>query len=144
MQKERLQMTRNIFAIIAVCTAFAMGAIGGYQYCIHQEKPSETTQADEEWTAWDLEQAEIEMKAIYQLLAANAFTNRTNMNMSFKTNQYMKKVMEEQNIDPAIEKEASIKYLEHIVKNMPELEGGNKAYFDTFYRQPLEQLKDEE
>jgi len=137
-------MTRNIFAIIAVCTAFAMGAIGGYQYCIHQEKPAETTRADEEWTAWNLEQAEIELKAIYQLLAANAFTSRTNMNMSFKTNQYMTKVMEERDIDRTIDKDATIEYLEHIVENMPELEGGNKTYFDTFYRQPLEQLKSKE
>jgi hypothetical protein len=132
-------MTKKIYAII-MFIILTIGAIGGYQYATHQE----VTPPNEEWTAWDLEQAEIELDAIYHLLAAHAFTSRTNMNMSFKTNQYMIKVMEEQEIDPAIDKGATIEYLEHLVKNMPELEGGNKVYFDTFYREPLERLKNEE
>tara|TARA_R110000824_G_scaffold9415_4_gene42153 strand:+ start:43991 stop:44392 length:402 start_codon:yes stop_codon:yes gene_type:complete len=133
-------MTNKIYIIIALFITLTVGAVGGYQYGTHQKANS----PNEEWTAWDLEQAEIELDAIYHLLAAHAFTSRTNMNMSFKTNQYMTKIMKEQDIDPAIDKAATIEYLEHLVENMPELEGGNKMYFDTFYRAPLERLKNEE
>ena len=133
-------MTKKIYVTITLFITLAIGVLGGYQYGTHQG----VTPPNEEWTAWDLEQAEIELDAIYHLLAASAFTSRTNMNMSFKTNQYMTKVMEEQDIDPAIDKAATIEYLEHLVENMPELEGGNKMYFDTFYREPLERLKSEQ
>ena len=124
-------MIKKIYIAVALLITLVAGATGGYQYGKHQE-------AEEEWASWNLTQAEKELNAIYGLLAAEAFTGRMNMNMSFKTQQYIKKVMEAQSIDPEIDKEVALEYLGYIVDNMPELEGGNKTYFDTFYREPLE------
>ena len=128
-------MIKKILAIIVV---FAVGAIGGYQYSAYQ------VQDDEEWTSWTLEQAEKELNSIYRLLEASAFTDRTNMNMSFKTNQYLEKVMEERGIDPAIDKEVLIERLEYLIENMPEMDGANKIHFYNFYVRNLQRLKSEE
>ena len=128
-------MIKKIYITVTLLITLIAGAAGGYQYGKHQGAESTL---DEEWTSWDLTQAEKELNAIYGLLAAEAFTGRMNMNMSFKTQQYIKKVMEAQSIDPEIDKEVALEYLGYIVDNMPELEGGNKTYFDTFYREPLE------
>ena len=128
-------MIKKILAIIVV---FAVGAIGGYQYSAYQ------VQDDEEWASWTLEQAEKELNSIYHLLEASAFTDRTNMNMSFKTNQYLEKVMEERGIDPAIDKEVLIERLEYLIENMPEMDGANKIHFYNFYVRNLQRLKSEE
>ena len=128
-------MIKKILTIIVV---FVIGIIGGYQYGTYQ------VQDDGEWAAWNLEQAENEVKAIYHLLEASAFTDRTNMNMAFKTNQYIEKVMEEQGIDPTIDKEVLIERLEYLVENMPEMDGANKMHFYRFYVLNLQRLKSEE
>jgi len=128
-------MIKKVLAVIGV---FIFGAIGGYQYGAYQ------VQDDEEWASWTLEQAEKELNSIYHLLEASAFTDRTNMNMSFKTNQYIEKVMEEQGIAPTIDKEVLIKRLEYLVENMPEMDGANKMHFYRFYVLNLERLKNEE
>ena len=87
---------------------------------------------------------EQDLKGIYNLLSSCAFTNRTNMNLSFETNRYLKKVMLENGIEPEIDRRDLIEYYEHIVENMPSIDKDHDVYFDEFYRKKLKLLKDSE
>ena len=87
---------------------------------------------------------EQDLKGIYNLLSSCAFTNRTNMNLSFETNRYLKKVMLENGIEPEIDRRDLIEYYEHIVENMPSIDKDHDVYFDIFYRKALKLLKDSE
>ena len=96
--------------------------------------PDMTT--EEEEYSWTQKQAEEEMEAIYNLLATQAFTMRTNMNLALKTNHYLTHSKKEQK--PAITCPECLETHKEYVEGMPPLRGGNKMYFDRYYRQPLE------
>ena len=89
-----------------------------------------------------LEQShEEELDSIYQLLAAAAFTQRTNMNLSVKTNHYLTHPKGQHGEKPNLTCEECWKGFEQLVKNMPPMPGGNGVYWDHFYKQPYEKLK---
>ena len=87
------------------------------------------------------ESHEEELNSIYQLLAAAAFTNRTNMNLASKTNHYITHPKGQLGEGPSVACEECWKHFEDIATNMPTLPPANEAYYDAFYRKPYESLK---
>jgi len=99
------------------------------------QKPSGTP-TEEERYSWTQQQAEEEMTAIYNLLATQAFTMRTNMNLALKTNHYLTHSKKDEK--PTITCPECLETYKGYVEGMPPLRGGNKMYFDKHYREPLE------
>jgi len=101
-----------------------------------------TNQEDIRSKQLTLEEAhEEELNSIYQLLGAAAFTQRTNMNMSIKTNHYLTHPKGQHGQKPDLTCEECWKGFEHLVQNMPPMPGGNGTYWDTFYKKPYEEMK---
>lgn len=100
------------------------------------QEPTPTKENQEEKYSWTQEQAEEEMTAIYNLLATQAFTMRTNMNLALKTNHYLTHSKKDEK--PALTCPECLKTYKEYVEGMPPLRGGNKMYFDRHYREPLE------
>jgi|TARA_R110000744_G_scaffold110231_9_gene208017 hypothetical protein len=87
------------------------------------------------------ESHEEELISIYELLAASAFTQRTNMNISRKISHYLTHQKGQQGQEPDVTCEECWEDFEHLVQNMPAMSGNHGSYWDTFYKQPYEQMK---
>ena len=87
------------------------------------------------------EDSKKELISIYQLLGASAFTSRTNMNLSAKTNHYITHSKGRDGLPPHVTCDDCWEHFESFVKNMPPLPEGNEEYFERFYREPYKQLK---
>ena len=115
---------------------FFIGLSMGIAWKWFTQEPTPTKEGQEEKYSWTQEQAEEEMTAIYNLLATQAFTMRTNMNLALKTNHYLTHSKKDEK--PALTCPECLKTYKEYVEGMPPLREGNKMYFDKFYREPLE------
>ena len=82
-----------------------------------------------------------EIKAIYELLSASAFTSRANMNLAAKTNHYIPHPQGRDGRPPHTACDECSQEFAYVVENMPKMDPPNEAYFDAFYRQRYRQWK---
>jgi enamine deaminase RidA (YjgF/YER057c/UK114 family) len=76
-----------------------------------------------------------ELDAIYELLSAQAFSIRTNMNLSLKTNHYLTHEFSEQLCPDCLV------HYEYLVENMPEMPERDQVWFDFFNKDLVEEAK---
>lgn len=76
-----------------------------------------------------------ELDAIYELLSAQAFSIRTNMNLSLKTNHYLTHEFSEQLCPDCLA------HYEYLVENMPEMPERDQVWFDFFNKDLVEEAK---
>ena len=82
-----------------------------------------------------------EIKAIYELLSASAFTSRANMNLAAKTNHYITHPQGRDGRPPNTACDECWQEFAYVVENMPKMDPPNEAYFDAFYRHRYRQWK---
>ena len=82
-----------------------------------------------------------EIKAIYELLSASAFTARANMNLAAKTNHYITHPQGRDGRPPNTACEECWQEFSYVVENMPKMDPPNEAYFDSFYRHRYREWK---
>ena len=73
-----------------------------------------------------------ELDSVYQLLSAQAFSIRTNMNLSLKTNHYLTHEFHEDVCPDCLE------HYKYLVENMPPLPEADQVWFDFFNKDLVE------
>ena len=87
---------------------------------------------DQEITEAYEEKFREELDSVYQLLSAQAFSIRTNMNLSLKTNHYLTHEFHEDICPDCLE------HYKYLVENMPPLPEADQAWFDFFNKDLVE------
>ena len=129
--------------LTTLCFIFtaAISVTAGYFYGSLERTRIDSERVAQEQQAAFEEASTEELNSIYRLLTAAAFTNRTNMNLSAKTNHYITHPQGKEGHRPSVACDQCWEHLENVVKNMPQMDDANEAYFKAFYRKPYEQLK---
>jgi len=83
-----------------------------------------------------LKQYKKELDAVYELLSAQAFSIRTNMNLSLKTNHYLTHEFHEKLCPDCIG------HYQYIVEKMPEMPERDQAWFE-FFNKTLTEISEE-
>ena len=82
------------------------------------------------------EQYREELDAIYELLSAQAFTLRSNMNLSLETNHYLTHEFHKVLCPDCV------KHYEYIVEKMPPMPERDQVWFDYFNKDLVERAKE--
>ena len=82
------------------------------------------------------EQYRKELDAVYELLSAQAFSIRANMNLSLKTNHYLTHEFHEKLCPDCIE------HYQYIVEKMPEMPERDQVWFE-FFNKTLTEIAEE-
>jgi len=77
-----------------------------------------------------------ELDAVYELLSAQAFSIRANMNLSLKTNHYLTHEFHEKLCPDCIE------HYQYIVEKMPEMPERDQVWFE-FFNKTLTEISEE-
>jgi hypothetical protein len=108
---------------------FFVGGVWVGDYRAEKKTEEQITQAYEE-------QYRKELDAVYELLSAQAFSIRANMNLSLKTNHYLTHEFHEKLCPDCIE------HYKYIVEKMPEMPERDQAWFE-FFNKTLTEISEE-
>ena len=118
MSKNTHSMGTILFGWCSLLAFFFIGLwLGNYNRKVIDDQ--EITEAYEE-------KFREELDSVYQLLSAQAFSIRTNMNLSLKTNHYLTHEFHEDICPDCLE------HYKYLVENMPPLPEADQAWFDFF------------
>ena len=109
------------------CFFFTGMWVGNYR--ADKKTEEQITQAYEE-------QYKEELDAIYELLSAQAFTLRSNMNLSLETNHYLTHEFHKALCPDCI------KHYEYIVEKMPHMPERDQVWFEFFNKSLIERAKE--
>lgn len=128
MSEKKNSLGTMVFGWCCLIGFFLAGMwLGNYRADVKTEE--QITQAYEE-------QYKEELDAIYELLSAQAFTLRSNMNLSLDTNHYLTHEFHKVLCPDCV------KHYEYIVEKMPPMPERDQVWFEFFNKSLVEQAKE--